>query len=116
MTTNKGSAHGRSIPPLLVAGEWGDYANIAHLTDRDHRLPDWILRIISGQKRILPTDDKNLLRLARAYVRRSQDEEVDVEFTWRFMVLCQEIGLRQVMSEYENQRETNGVEESDQPS
>ncbi len=105
--------------PVLVAGEIDDYVNISHLTDRNHRLPDWILRTISGQKRSLSRKENILKKEAFGYLRelyekRAQNERMDVDSQWRFLILCSEIGLKQVISEYQSQ--TNGVEEGDQPS
>lgn len=121
MTENKDRAYVSSGVNELVAGQWDDYANIAHLTDEKHRLPDWILRTISGQMRWPSRDESMLKRQALGYLRelhekRAQNEQMDVQSQWRFLILCSEIGLKQVISEYQDQRETDRVEEGDQPS
>lgn len=117
MTTNEGYEHKVSISPLLVAGEWDDYAIIRNLTDRDHALPDWVLRVVAGHTRFIQGhSDALLMNTALGHMHRRKENARDVEEQWRNLVVLREIGLRQVMSEYENQRKTNGVEEGDQPS
>jgi hypothetical protein len=120
MTTDKDRAYVSSGVNGLVAGAWDDYANISYLTDEKHRLPDWILRLISGQKRWQQSLGVMGFRGSitgglTAYGEVKKDPK-NVRNQWLFILACYEIGLKQVISEYENQRETDRVEESDQPS
>jgi len=120
MTTNDGPTKHEDWP-VLVAGEIDDYANISYLTDKDHRLPDWILRTISGQMRWPSRDESMLKKQALGYLRemedkRAQNEKLDVKSRWRLLIICSEIGMRQVIREYEDHSKTNRVEEGDQPS
>lgn len=113
MTENKDRAHVSSDHDGLVADQWDDYAIVSRLTDKEHKLPDWILRLISGQKR-QPRVLRGSTGLAKGLLRELKENPTDVNKQWLFIFTCYEIGLKQVISEYQSQ--TNGVEEGDQPS
>ena len=116
MTTSKGLPK-TDRSPVLVASEWDDYAIISRLTDEEHRLPDWVLRVVSGRTRFIQgMSDTHLMDSALAHMTHRKENAQDVEAQWRNYVDLQEIGLRQVIREYQNKREANGVEEGDQSS
>jgi len=66
-------------------------------------------------------DENKLKRKAFGYLRelyekQGQDEQMDVKSQWRFLILCSEIGMKQMIREYEDRLQANWVGESEQPS
>ncbi len=120
MTENKDRAYVSLGVNELVAGQWDDYANIARLTDEKHRLPDWILRLISGNMRqsemLGAMGIRGSITSGVTAYREVMKDPKNVRNQWLFLLACYEIGMKQVISEYQDQRETDRVEESDQPS